>query len=169
MKNLAIRPRHTLNLKKLSCALISVLMAASALAVPIRVTTWDLEPKTTAGSGTTPAELRRDLMRQAAETLRQLNPDVIILQSVPDWTACSELLKALKPAKYNLASWSSFHDARTQRLSERQTVILAKGRAYLSWSEDWKRPSPGASPGGFAFAAVKAEGRNIGFISVQLS
>ena len=142
--------------------------ALGASAAPLRVTTWDIEPNLAAGTNGASAGYRQNLIQEVAEVLTKLHPDVIILQGVPDWPSCSELVKALKPAKYNVAAWSSFRDASTRTLSAQQTAILTRGKAYISWSEPWKNAGGAVARGGFAFAAIKTGGRSAGFFSAQL-
>jgi endonuclease/exonuclease/phosphatase family metal-dependent hydrolase len=148
--------------------LAALLLAGAAEAAPLRVTTWNIEPNLAAGTNGASAGYRQNLMQEAAEVLTKLHPDVIVLQGVPDWPSCADLVKALKPTKYYVATWSSFRDASTSRLSGQQTAILSRGKAYISWSEPWRNASGAVARGGFAFAAIKTGGRSAGFFSVQL-
>ncbi len=108
-------------------------------------------------------------MREAAAILKQLNPDIIILQQVENWQSCDDLVKVLHPTNYNLVVCSSFADARSGALSRRQVAILAKAKSYISWSEAWKGEDQKAvAAGGFAFAALKLGNKNVGVFSVQL-
>lgn len=158
--------RFTIPGKILWGALLAFSLGVSA--APLRVTTWNIEPNLAAGTNGASADYRRNLIKEAAEVLTKLHPDVIILQGVPDWPGCADLVKALKPVKYNVAAWSSFRDASTSRLSGQQTAILSRGKAYISWSEPWKNAGGTVARGGFAFAAIKSGGRNAGFFSAQL-
>ena len=115
------------------CLLALALFAVqpSCLAGTLRVTTWNLESPAVAGTN----EVR---LQEAAAALRQLNPDVILLQQVRDWKECGQLVQALKPAQYTVQVCSSFRDARTGALSEQQVAILSKASAYFSWTEAWR-------------------------------
>ncbi len=144
------------------------LLAVATTAAPLRVTTWNIEPNLAAGTNGVSADYRKNLILETVDTLKTLHPDVILLQGVPDWESCNAIVKELKPAKYNVAAWSSFRDPQTGALSPRQTAILSKTRAYISWSDAWKNNGVAAAPGGFAFAAVRANGKNVGLFSVQL-
>ena len=137
-------------------------------AAPLRVTTWNIEPKLAAGTNGTSPGYQKNLIKESAEILKNLNPDVILLQGVLDWESCNEMVKALKPAKYNVAAWSSLRDLQTGLLSKQQVTILSKTRAYISWSENWKTDHTNVASGGFAFAAVRIGGKNVGFFSVQI-
>ena len=132
----------------------------SCLAGALRVTTWNLELPALAGTN----DVR---LQEAAAALKQLNPDVILLQQVRDWKMCGRLVQALKPAQYAVQVCSSFRDARTGALSEQQVAILSKARAYFSWSEGWRPQGEAALPGGFAFAAFQVGQQRFGFFSVR--
>src|SRR6202161_4788080 len=100
MKNFTIYGlRFTIPGKILWIVLLAFALGASA--APLRVTTWSLEPNLAAGTNGASADYRRNLIQEAAEVLTKLHPDVIILQGVPDWPSCADLVKALKPVKYN--------------------------------------------------------------------
>jgi hypothetical protein len=141
-------------------ALALFAMQPSCLAGTLRVTTWNLESPAVAGTN----EVR---LQEAAAALRQLNPDVILLQQVRDWKECGQLAQALKPAQYSVQVCSSFRDERTGALSEQQVAILSKGKAYFSWSEGWRSQGDGALRGGFAFAALQIGQKRFGFFSSQ--
>ena len=142
-------------------ALAGLLSAAtlSVAAAPVRVTTWSLPSSETDGA--------TNLVVQSAAVLKKLNPDVILLQDVPDWQTCNDLAAALKPANYKVAICSSFRDARTGKLSHEQTAILSKATAYISWAEAWQGDGQNVIGGGFAFAAIRVGGKSIGFFCVE--
>jgi hypothetical protein len=141
-------------------ALALFALVPSCLAGALRVTTWNLESPPNAGAN----EVR---LQEAAVALKQLNPDVILLQQVRDWKMCGQLAQALKPAQYTVQVCSSFRDARTGALSEQQVAILSKARAYFSWSEAWRPQNDAALTGGFAFAALQIGQQRLGFFSIQ--
>ena len=144
-----------------------LLLVQGGLAQTLRVTTWSLQ---TPGTGTNAAAANTNGIRipAAAAALKKLNPDVILLQQVPDWAMCEELAEALKPAKYRVVTCSAFRDARGA-LRKQQAAILAKtgARPYFSWSDIWRNRGIQPLPGGFAFAALKIGQQRIGLFSVQ--
>ena len=168
MKRFAISDLRFAIWRKTILPIVLLSTAVTSPAAPLRVTTWNIEPKLAAGTNGTSSGYQKNLIKESAEILKNLNPDVILLQGVPDWESCNEMVKELKPAKYSVAAWSSFRDPQTGTLSRRQVAILSKTRAYISWSEAWKNDSAPAAPGGFAFAAIRAGGKNAGFFSIQL-
>ena len=144
---------------------LGALLAAEVQAAPVRVATWNLQGGFDAAKGATPEKDIHD----AAEALSKLNPEIIILQRAPDWKTCDELAKALKSGNYNVAVCSSFRDARTGQLTKQQVAILSRTKAYISWAEAWKATGGAvAAPGGFAFAAIRLENKNVGIYSIQL-
>ncbi|HWX19986.1 MAG TPA: hypothetical protein VN578_08785 [Candidatus Binatia bacterium] len=140
--------------------LVSVFLSPRCLADPLRVTSWSFQSSTPATN--------RVSIPLAATSLKELDPDVILLQHVRDWQMCGELILALKPADYNVVVCSSFRDERTGLLGKKQVAILAKKRAYFSWSDNWQDQTQPKLRGGFAFAALQLAGQRVGLFSVQL-
>jgi hypothetical protein len=132
-----------------------ILLSFSSSAETIRITAWNLDDRSTS-------------IEQAAATLSQLNPDVILLQPVRDWQSASALAQALKPADYNVLVCSAFPTRPGDPRTSAQTAILAKRQAYFTWSTPWKAQSESSAPGGFVFAAIQAGKRRIGFFSAEL-
>jgi len=145
-----------------------LLVVANASAQTLRVTSWSLQP---VGVGTNAAAAHTNGIRipAAANALKRLDPDVILLQQVTDWAMCQELAEALKPAKYNVVTCSAFRDGRAAARRQ-QAAILAKAavKPYFSWSETWRKPGVATAPGGFAFTAFHIDGRRVGLFSVQV-
>jgi hypothetical protein len=125
----------------------------------IRVTTWNLHAEAKAA-------LTASQITATAETLKSVDPDVILLQDVPDWQFCKQLVQALQPAEYNVLVCSAFGSGVTNQV-QRQVAILAKAKSYFSWSEISQRP--GGGRGGYAFAALQFGAQRLGFFSVKSS
>ncbi len=143
-------------------ALLATQVAAAEPA-PVRVVTWNLLPREAgAGSG-------EKTTAEAARVLKDLNPDVIVLEQVPDLLSCEDILDALKPADYQVAVFSSFRDAQTGDLSGRQVAILSRSKASNPCWDTWQADGSAAAPGGYAAAVIQLDGRNVGVFGVQLS
>jgi endonuclease/exonuclease/phosphatase family metal-dependent hydrolase len=141
---------------------LMLLVAAAVEAGPVRVTTWDLQAR---ASGETNAASAVP-MQEAAGVLKALNPDIIVLQSVPDAQSAGDLAKALGSGTYTVAVCSAFSGSSNRQ----QVAILSRGTAEDSWSEMWKGDGQQATPpGGFAFAAIRFENRTLGVYSIQLA
>jgi endonuclease/exonuclease/phosphatase family metal-dependent hydrolase len=143
--------------------------AAPALeAAPIRVTTWNLEwfPNGT------PKELPRaeqDVrIAAAADVLRPLNPDIILLQEIKDLDACTRLAEAIRPNTYRVAICSAFREGNSPGIGKQQVAVLAKEQAQAAWAESWKSMNGVDPPRGFAFASFKIGGVDVGVYSLHL-
>ena len=125
-------------------------------AAPLRVAAWNLE---TPADGTRP-----DPVASAAEALRPLSPDIILLQQVSDRQSCAQLAESLKPAEYHLLVCSAFSGP-----GQRQVAILSKLDAYSAVSQSWRVPGETASGGGYAFAAVQTKDARVGIFCLALT
>ena len=83
-------------------AIVSLLFCAaipttSAEPTSIRITTWNLEwfPNGSAHEATPEKQAQR--IQAAADVLKQLNPDILLLQEVRDYDACNRLAEAIQP------------------------------------------------------------------------
>jgi len=128
-----------------------LILAPNCLAETLRVTTWNLQDPT----GASTSEIR---LQEAAAALKQISPDVILLQQVRDWQMCGDLAEALKPDQYTIQICSAFREAGTGAPSTQQVAIISKSKAYFSWAETWRSHGETALPGGFAFAALQVGG-----------
>ncbi len=143
-------------------------VAVSADAASVRVTTWNLEwfPNGTAKE-TEPAEQNKRISA-AANVLRPLDPDVLLLQEVKDYDAVSRLAEAIRPHTYQVAICSAFKEPFQAGIGKQQVAILAKEPAQAAWAETWKSMEGVDPPRGFAFAWFKIHGADIGLYSVHL-
>jgi len=107
-------------------------------------------------------------IQTAAQTLQKLQPDVILLQGVKDWKMCSEFAQALKPSEYSVAVCSTFPPAQETGPEALQVAIIARQRAYFSWSEPWHSPEGIRLLGGYVFAVIQAGERRIGLFSTEI-
>jgi endonuclease/exonuclease/phosphatase family metal-dependent hydrolase len=124
----------------------------------------------TGGANSWTPKVQQGQLQEAADALKKLNPDVIVLQQVTDWKTCTALAQALEPEKYQVVICSGFRDARTKKLGRQQVAILSRSKAYISWTEAWQtNGATEALPGGFAFAAIHIGDKNAGIFSLQLS
>lgn len=135
--------------------IISLLATAGCFcgfADTLRITSWQVQSATTDQLS----------LNQAAATLTQLNPDIILLDGVRDWQSCNGLVQALKPAAYQVALCTAFRDPATGVSAPRQLAILSKQKPYFFWSEPWRKQAARAE-GGFAFAALQTREQRLGF------
>ena len=128
----------------------------------IRITTWNLEwfPNGSAREATQEKQAQR--IKAAADVLKELNPNILLLQEVRDYDACNRLAEAIQPGAYTVAICSAFKGGKQEE------AILAKIPAQAAWSESWKSMEGIDPPRGFAFAWFKIGNANIGVYSVHL-
>jgi endonuclease/exonuclease/phosphatase family metal-dependent hydrolase len=150
-----------------SCIVASVL-GESTEPTKIRITTWNLEwfPNGSAHDATPEAQAQR--IATAADVLRPINPDIILLQEVRDYEACARLGEAIAPGMYHVAICSAFKEPFQRGLGKQQVAILSKYQAQAAWAERWKSMNGVDPPRGFAFAWFKIGNEDIGVYSVHL-
>jgi endonuclease/exonuclease/phosphatase family metal-dependent hydrolase len=152
-------------------SLVVALLAPAAPALtasPIRVTTWNLEWFPNGSPKELPAMEQDKRIAAAADVLRPLNPDIILLQEVRDYDVCARLAEAIAPHTYQVAICSAFREPFTPGLGKQQVAILAKEPAQAAWSEPWKSMQGVDPPRGFAFAWFKIAGTDVGVYSLHL-
>jgi endonuclease/exonuclease/phosphatase family metal-dependent hydrolase len=160
--------------RRLQRTAISFVLAALALAVPalsaasVRVTTWNLEWFPNGSPKELPPAEQAKRIEAAANVLRPLNSDVILLQEVRDYEACARLAETIRPHTYQVAICSAFREPYTPGLGKQQVAILAKVPAQAAWSEPWKSMNGVDPPRGFAFAWFKIGGADVGVYSLHL-
>jgi endonuclease/exonuclease/phosphatase family metal-dependent hydrolase len=149
-------------------SLVAAFLATAALAAPIRVTTWNLEWFPNGTPKDLPAPQQDKRIAAAADVLRPLNPDIILLEEVRDYDVCARLGEAIAPHTYQVAICSAFRQPFTPGVGKQQVAILAKVPAQAAWSETWKAMSGVDPPRGFAFAWFKVNGIDVGVYALHL-
>jgi len=142
--------------------------AQSLLANDIRITTWNLEWFPNGTPKEAPAAEQEKRIRAAADVLRTLDSDIILLQEMRDYETAARLADAIKAGAYQIAICSAFKDAFQAELGKQQLVILAKEPAQAAWAEPWKSMQGVDPPRGFAFAWFKISGADVGIYCVHL-
>jgi endonuclease/exonuclease/phosphatase family metal-dependent hydrolase len=162
-----------LRLVTFSGAALVVAMLASRLVIGgtsavVRCTTWNLEwfPNGSARDASTEEQNRR--ITDAANVLKSIHPDILLLQEVRDYEACSRLGNAIEPSAYHVEICSAFKEPFRNGPGRQQVAILSRLRAQVAWSEQWKSVEGIDPPRGFAFAWFQIRDANIGVYSVHL-
>ena len=136
--------------------------APSALAETIRVATWNLQP----ARGETASEAQTI---KRAEELKQLSPDVILLQGVSDWRRCAQLVQTLQPEPYRVSICSALRGGSGGGATNLEVGILSRHKTYSCWWKPWAASgAETANAGGFAFAAIQVGKRRVGVFSAEL-
>jgi endonuclease/exonuclease/phosphatase family metal-dependent hydrolase len=146
-------------------ALLAFFVVASALGqlpAKIRITTWNLEWFPNGSPHDATPEKQTQRIEAAADVLKKLDPDVLLLQEMRDYDACARLGEAIHPGGYQVAICSAFKGAKQQE------AIISKIPAQAAWSEAWKSMEGIDPPRGFAFAWFKIGNADIGVYSLHL-
>ncbi len=152
-------------MKRALVAVLVLFVVGSALGqspAKIRITTWNLEwfPNGSAGEATPEKQAQR--IQAAADVLKKLNPDILLLQEVRDYDACTRLGEAIQRGAYTVGICSAFKGGKQQE------AIVARIPAQAAWSESWKSVEGIDPPRGFAFAWFKIGNADIGVYSLHL-
>jgi endonuclease/exonuclease/phosphatase family metal-dependent hydrolase len=152
-------------MKRVLIAVLAFFVADYALGqspAKIRITTWNLEWFPNGSPHETTPENQAQRIGAAADVLRKLDPDILLLQEMRDYDACARLGEAIHPGTYQVAICSAFKGAKQQE------AIVAKIPAQAAWSEAWKSMEGIDPPRGFAFAWFKIGNADIGVYSLHL-
>ncbi|HUP80038.1 MAG TPA: endonuclease/exonuclease/phosphatase family protein [Pirellula sp.] len=133
-----------------------------------RITTWNLEWFPNGSPKELAVDAQNVRIRAAASVVRELDPDILLLQEVKNYDACVRLADAIQPGFYQIAICSAFRDTAQPFLAKQQIAILAKYPAQAAWAEPWKSMEGIDPPRGFAFAWFKIGSADIGVYSVHL-
>jgi endonuclease/exonuclease/phosphatase family metal-dependent hydrolase len=149
-------------------AFLGLLIPGYSGAQTVRCTTWNLQwfPNGSANETSTAQQDQR--IKEAADVLRLINPDIILLQEVRDYDVCARLGEAIAPGIYHVAICSAFKEPFQRGLGKQQVAILSKYQAQAAWAEPWESMNGVDPPRGFAFAWFKIGNENIGVYSVHL-
>jgi hypothetical protein len=104
----------------------------------VRVTTWNLEWFPSGSAHDATPEVQGQRIAAAADVLRPIDADIILLQEVRDYEACARLGEAIAPGMYHVAICSAFKEPFQRGLGKQQVAILSKYQAQAAWSEPWK-------------------------------
>jgi endonuclease/exonuclease/phosphatase family metal-dependent hydrolase len=153
--------------KRAACALFALFVVGSALGqspepAKVRITTWNLEWFPNGSPREAPPEKQAQRIEAAADVLKKLDPDILLLQEMRDYDACVRLGEAIHPGLYQVAICSAFKGGKQQE------AIVAKIPAQAAWSESWKSMEGIDPPRGFAFAWFKIANAEIGVYSLHL-
>src|SRR6266550_9138140 len=134
----------------------------------VRCTTWNLQWFPNGSAHEAPAEQQNQRIKEAADVLRPINPDILLLQEVRDYDVCARLGEAIAPGIYHVAICSAFKEPFQRGLGKQQVAILSKYQAQAAWAEPWKSMNGVDPPRGFAFAWFKIGNEDVGVYSVHL-
>ena len=157
-------------LRALCLTAAAIWLSGAAAFAQLRVTTWNLDWFPDGSQKGVSAEVQAQRIQAAAETLRKIDADVLLLQEVRDYAVCEKLAEAIKPNTYTVAVCSAFREPFVpgDGIGRQQCAILVKTPALAAWSETWKSSGRVGPPRGFAFAWLRVKGRDYGVYCVHL-
>jgi endonuclease/exonuclease/phosphatase family protein len=113
-------------------AFFVLLIAGYGSAQTVRCTTWNLEWFPNGSAKEAPAAQQEQRIKEAADVLRPIDPDIIMLQEVRDYDACARLGEAIAPGIYHVAICSAFKEPFQRGLGKQQVAILSKYQAQAA-------------------------------------
>jgi endonuclease/exonuclease/phosphatase family metal-dependent hydrolase len=152
----------------LASFVVSAALGQSTEPPKIRVTTWNLEWFPNGSAHDAKPEVQAQRIAAAADVLRPIDADIILLQEVRDYEACARLGEAIARGTYHVAICSVFKEPVQRGLGKQQVAILSKYQAQAAWAEPWKSMNGVDPPRGFAFAWFKIGNDDLGVYSVHL-
>jgi len=155
------RRRNVIRLLGRSFGLVA-LMAGHLAAEPVRIISWNLKSLAQAADKNAPLDAR---LNSAALALRKLQPDVILLQEVPDWKTAADLASRIDP-RFGVRICSAYERAGGGR-SPRQMAVVSHFKSSITFHEAWQGVA-GDDDLGYAFAMLDVRGRRVGFASLAL-
>jgi len=133
----------------------------------VHVTTWNLNWFPSGSPDILPPEEEAQRISAVGEVLKEIAPDIIVLQEVRDWDSCEQLVQHLGGDPYKVLICSNFKDVRSDAPGKRQLAILSKLPVESSWSQGWRGKGSVKPPGGYVFAAVSAGSATLGIFGVH--
>jgi Endonuclease/Exonuclease/phosphatase family len=125
-------------------ALLASFAVASALGespepTKVRIATWNLEWFPNGSAHDAAPEVQAQRIAAAADVLRPINADIILLQEVRDYEACARLGEAIAPGMYHVAICSAFKEPFQSGLGKQQVAILSKYVFVPGLPENYRR------------------------------
>jgi hypothetical protein len=82
-----------------TAAFLALSITGCSGAQTVRCTTWNLEWFPNGSANETSTAQQEQRIKEAADVLRPINPDILLLQEVRDYDACARLGEAIAPGK----------------------------------------------------------------------
>lgn len=134
-------------------ALATLALASLVAGADWKVTTWNLEWFPAGAPDVRDPEVESRRIREAAEVLRRLDSDILLLQEVRDEAAAEALAREIGRG-HQVVVVSRFQQG--GELSQHQQAILAKFPARAAYWKSWTTRQAVAPVRGFSFALFSA-------------
>lgn len=148
--------------------LLALALAAqlSASSTTWKVTTWNLEWFPSGKPDFSDAVMEAGRISEAAKVLRELDPDVILLEEVRDQKAAVDLATEIGRG-HQVVVVSRFKQG--NRIGQQQQAILAKFPAKAAYWREWATRQLVNPPRGYSFAVFEtASGKPVAFYAVHM-
>jgi endonuclease/exonuclease/phosphatase family metal-dependent hydrolase len=155
-------------MRTFTAAFLALSITACSGAQTVRCTTWNLQWFPSGSAHETSTAEQEQRIKEAADVLKPINPDIVLLQEVRDYDVCARLGEAIAPGIYHVAICSAFKEPFQKGLGKQQVAILSKYQAQAAWAEPWKSMNGVDPPRGFAFAWFKIGDEDLGVYSLHL-
>ena len=154
------------NLRRLIAVIFAVWAGALLAAAPLRITTWNLHWFPSGVANLKVPEIEAERISAAASVLKDLRPDIILLQEVRDEESVHKLLESLAPNTYKVVIVSRFEERGT--IGWQQVAIASKMTASAAYARRWQTLGVVDPPRGFAFALFDIDGTTLAVYAVHL-
>lgn len=148
-----LRPMKLLRALLFASTVLLTQLAAAATTT-WKVTTWNLEWFPSGKPDFRDAKIEGERIAAAAKTLREIDPDIILLQEVRDEEAMQALAKAIGRG-HQVVVVSRFKQG--NRIGQQQQAILAKFPAKAAYWNEWTTRQLVNPPRGYSFALFETK------------
>jgi Endonuclease/Exonuclease/phosphatase family len=129
---------HARTITHAAVASFVLLITGYSGAQTVRCATWNLQWFPNGSANETSTVQQEQRIKEAADVLRPINPDIVLLPEVRDYDVSARLGEAIAPGMYHVAICSAFKELFQRGVGKQQVAILSKYRAQAAWSEPWK-------------------------------
>lgn len=92
----------------LASVIVGSTLAESPEPTRIRITTWNLECFPSGSAKEASTEQQNQRIKEVADVLRPVKPDIVLLQELRDYDACARPGEAIAPRIYHVVICSAF-------------------------------------------------------------
>ena len=107
-----------------TAAFLALAITGYSGAQTVRCTTWNLQWFSNGLPNETSTTQQEQRIKEAADVLRPINPDIVLLQEVRDYDACARLGEAIAPGIYHVAICSAFKEPFKRGLGKQTSCDL---------------------------------------------
>lgn len=133
----------------------AALLGVSAQAEPVRILSWNAQSFVRSAESQSSLAAR---INSAALWLGELQPDVVLLQDLPDRRAAETMASLLGPG-YSVVSCSALIPGTNGPVGAGQMAVVSRLPSPVSWAGGWTTNQLTTDQGGFAFAVLQRNQR----------